>query len=534
MNSTDTQATRIRWGTTVENGIVNGHPCRMYADRPRAMGELLLDAQRWSEREFVVQGDRRLTGREHAGGVARVAAHLRALGLRSGDPVLLLGFNQIEWLTSFWALQCCGAQVALGNAWWSHQELDDAAALVQPRYVLTADTLPRPHYQGATIIGFEAVQAIANNDIDTPLLLDDVDEEAPAVVIFSSGTTGKAKGLVMSHRGAIANIQNLMAMTGRLPSELDPTHPGTVSLVTMPLFHLGGFQISIMTLLSGGKVVFLRRKFEPLEVLQLMQQERVRAWGSVPTMVARVVQHERFSEFDTASVSSVQMGGAPIPQELREQVGSAFPASRKRVGAMYGLTEVGGVLATGSGADVQGRPGCVGRPLATVEIRLANADAQGVGEIMARTPTATLGYLGDPTRLDDAQGWIASGDLGRFDEDGRLYITGRAKDMIIRGGENVASVHVERCLRTHPAVAEVAVVGMPHVDLGEEVAAAVVLRPGASVTEQALREHAANLLARFEIPSRWWLRYEPLPTNATGKVLKRDLISAWPSEEVSV
>ena len=524
----------VRWGTRVETGTVNGHPCRMYADRPRAMGELLLDAQRWADREFIVQGERRLTGAQHAAGVARVAAHLRQLGLRSGDPVLLIGFNQIEWLTSFWALQCCGAMVALGNAWWSQHELDDAAALVKPRFVLMAGQITAPPLDGATVLTFEAVRAIAENGSDEPLVLDAVNEESPAVVIFSSGTTGKAKGLVMSHRGAIANIQNLMAMTGRLPSELDPAHPGTVSLVTMPLFHLGGFQISIMTLLSGGKVVFLKRKFEPLEVLQLMQNERVRSWGSVPTMVARVVQHERFAEFDTASVSSVQMGGAPIPHELREQVGKAFPASRKRVGAMYGLTEVGGVLATGSGDDVQGRPGCVGRPLATVEIRLANADASGAGEIMARTPTATLGYLGDDTRLDDAEGWIASGDLGRFDDEGRLYITGRAKDMIIRGGENVASVHVERCLRTHPAVAEVAVVGLPHADLGEEVCAAVVLRTDATVTTEELRAYAASQLARFEVPSRWWLRHEPLPTNATGKVLKREVVAAWPNEEVAV
>lgn len=523
----------VHWGTEVETGVVNSHPCRMYSKRPRALGELLLDAQRWSDREFVIQGDRRLTGREHTRRVARVAAHLRRLGLRSGDSVLLLGFNQIEWLTSFWALQCCGATVALGNAWWSQKELDDAATLVKPRFVIAATQLPRPQYKGAVYLSFGEIRDIAESPADEALILDPVKEEAPAVVIFSSGTTGQAKGLVMSHRGVIANIQNLMVMTGRLPSELNPEHPGTVSLVTMPLFHLGGFQISIMTLLSGGKVVFLRRKFEPLEVLELMDKERVRSWGSVPTMVARVVQHERFADFDTSSVSSVQMGGAPIPHELRAQVATAFPSSRKRVGAMYGLTEVGGVLATGSGDDVQGRPGCVGRPLSTVEIKLANQDANGVGEIMARTPTATLGYLDDDTPVGDAEGWIGSGDLGRFDEEGRLYIVGRAKDMIIRGGENVASVHVESCLRTHPAIAEVAVLGMPHADLGEEVAAAVVVRPDAVVTVEELRAYAAGQLARFEVPSKWWLRCEPLPTNPTGKVLKREVAASWPQEEVA-
>jgi long-chain acyl-CoA synthetase len=296
----------------------------------------------------------------------------------------------------------------------------------------------------------------------------------------------------------------------------------------MPLFHLGGFQISIMTMLSGGKIVFLNGRFDPLEALQLMQAERVRAWGSVPTMVSRVLQHERFREFDTSSVSSVQMGGAPVTAELREQVAAKFPASRKRVGSMYGLTEAGGVLVTGAGDDIRGRPGCVGRPLPTVEVRIGNPDANGVGEIVARAPTAVTGYLGDPTPITDAEGWLPTGDLGRFDAEGRLYVVGRSKDMIIRGGENVASVHVETCLRMHPAVAEAAVLGLPHPDLGEEVAAAVVLKPNAEATEQELSAHAASRLARFEVPSRWWISRKPLPVNATGKVLKRDVAANWP------
>lgn len=521
---------RPRWGKRVEEGTVQGHPCRVYAQRPRALAELLLDAQRWAGRPFIVQGERRFTGDDHVRAVARVAQELRARGARPGDSVVLLAYNQVEWMVAFWALQCIGATAVLGNAWWSDEEAAAAIELVGPSMVLTDRAADRPLPAQPVRVQFSELRSCVDDMAEVPLVVAPVDEDAPAVVLFSSGTTGQAKGVVMSHRSVIANIQNLLLLTGRLPSDLPPSHPGTVSLLTMPLFHLAGVQISFMTLLSGGKLVFPAGRFDPLEVLGLIEREQVRAWGSVPTMVSRVIRHEDFAKFDTSSVSSIPMGGAPIPHELRAEIRQAFPKTEKRVGAMYGLTESGGVLAAGSGEDVEGRPNCVGRPLAAVELRIRQPNGEGVGEVIARTPTATSGYLGDPTPICDAEGWIPTGDLGRFDEQGFLYIVGRLKDTIIRGGENVASVHVERCLRTHPAVLEVAVVPLPHADLGEEVCAAVVLREGASASVEELKAHASQHLARFEVPSRWWLRREPLPVNASGKVVKRDLIRSWPTE----
>ncbi len=416
----------------------------------------------------------------------------------------------------------------LGNAWWSDKETADAIALAQPAAIVTDRPPERAMPAEIMRVQFDGLQALVEQQGVEPLTVEAVDEDAPALVIFSSGTTGQAKGVVMSHRCVIANIQNLLLLTGRLPGDLPPSHRGTVSLLTMPLFHLAGVQVSFMTMLTGGKLVFLEGKFDPLEALKLIAAEKVRAWGSVPTMVSRVIQHEDFTKYDTSSVSSVQMGGAAVPQDLRELVQNAFPNTRKRVGTMYGLTEAGGVLAAGSGADLEGRPGCVGKPLQCVEVRIANPNAEGVGEIVARTPTATSGYLGDPTPICDADGWVLSGDLGRFDADGYLYVVGRSKDTIIRGGENIASAHVEGCLRTHPDVLEAAVVPLPHPDLGEEVGAAVVVQPGAAVTAEGLRAHAADQLAKFEVPSRWWLTQDPLPTNASGKIIKREVIARWP------
>ncbi|MBE7416713.1 MAG: long-chain fatty acid--CoA ligase [Ideonella sp.] len=519
---------QARWGTRIEPGWIDGHPCLQYADRPRALSELLLDAQRWSSREFIVQGARRFTGERHALAVAHVAAALQRRGVRRGQRVMMLGFNHIEWLVAFWALQCLGATVVLGNAWWSDEETAHAIRVAQPSLVLTDREGERALPFETPCCRFADLRQAIESDEALALQIEPVDEEDVALVLFSSGTTDQAKGVAMTHRCVIANIQNLMRLTGRLPSELPDKHPGTVSLVSMPLFHLAGIQVSFMTMLSGGKLVFLEGRFDALQALELIHRERVRTWGAVPTMVSRVVQHERFGEFDTSSVSSVQMGGAAIPPDLRMEVQRCFPATKKRVGSMYGLTEAGGVLAAGSGEDIEGRSGCVGRPLPCVEIRIDKPDAEGVGEIAARTPTATSGYLGDTTPISDWDGWVFSGDLGRLDEDGRLYVVGRSKDMIIRGGENISSLHVENCLRTHPAVLDAAVVPLPHADLGEEVGAAVVCRPGETTSIDDLRAHALKHLARFQVPSRWWLTEKPLPTNASGKVVKREVLARWP------
>lgn len=521
-----------RWGTTIAMGTVNGHPCRMYETRPCSLFELLIDAQRWAERTLLVQGSRRMDGVQHLGAVARVARLLRAHGAKRGARIMLLGFNHIEWFVSFWAIQCIGATAVLGNRWWSDDETASALRTIGPTVLITDK--PPLAVEGLAHVSFEAVRRVVEDSADDLMTPEPVDEDAPAVILFTSGTTGVAKGIVMSHRSVIANIQNLLVLTGRLPSALPASHSGTVSLMTMPLFHLAGLQIQIMNVLSGGTLVFLNGKFDALEVLQLMEREKVRAWGSVPTMVSRVIQHPDFAKFDTSSVSSIPMGGAAIPHELRAEIARAFPKTHKRVGNMYGLTEAGGVLAAGSGKELDDRPQCVGKPLPTVEVRIDKPNEEGVGEILARTPSATSGFVGDPTPIDDADGWISTGDLGRIDAEGYLYVVGRQKDTIIRGGENIASVHVENCLRQHPDVLEVAVVPLPHADLGEEVGAAVVLRAGAAVSVDALRQHAAKGLAKFEVPTRWWLSQEALPTNASGKVVKRDVVRNWPRESAAI
>lgn len=523
-----------RWGREVETVYFDNHSCLAYRDRPRSLAELLADSLRWQDKTFLIEGQRRFTFEGHARAVAAVATQLRAAGVQLGDHVMLLGFNRVEWLLAFWAIQQLGAVAALGNAWWSDAETAHAIELVRPVLIVTDRATERVGSLGCKTIAFDALQIDHGVDAMFNIPHVAVSEDDAAILMFSSGTTGSAKAVVMSHRAVIANIQNLLALTGRLPDELGPDHTATTSLLTVPLFHLSGIQISFLTLLSGGALVFLEGKFSPEKVLHLIEQERVRVWGGIPTMVSRVIEYEHFSDFDTSSLKSIPMGGAAVSPELRSKIGQAFPQIRKSVGSLYGLTEAGGVLAASSGRDLEGKPGCVGRPLPVVEIYIHNTDAQGVGEIWARTPSAATRYWGESDSITDSDGWVKTGDLGRLDQDGLLYVVGRSKDIIIRGGENIASVHVERTLAMHPDVIEVAVVALPHDDLGEEVAAAIVLRQGTAVHANDLAVFAAQHLGRFEIPSRWWLRYTPLPTNATGKILKRELVAGWPADVIRI
>jgi long-chain acyl-CoA synthetase len=507
---------------------VSGHSCFVYAERPPSVPSLLLDARRWHGRTHFVQGDRRITFDAHERAVMRVVRRLQRAGIRQRDRVLLFGTNQVEWVVAFWAIQCLGGVAVLGNAWWGEKELREVIEMIHPKLALT--DVPRPGGLSDDIphLSFSDLRELVDDDQESPEFeLARIDEDEPSLIIFSSGTTGAARGVLLSHRSVVANLHNLLVLTGRLPSELPDSHPGTVSLLSVPLFHLAGLQVTCSTLLTGGSLVFLEGRFDAAEVLRLIEKERVRVWGSVPTMVSRVIDHENFTRYDTSSLVSVPMGGAVVSRELRERVRVVFPGVRGGAGTLYGLTEAGGVLAAGVGSEMEQRPGCVGRPLPVVEVRIKDPDSNGVGEILARTPTAMSGYWGETAATVDAEGWVSTGDLGRLDEDGYLYVVGRSKDIIIRGGENIASVHVERALLTHQEVTEAAVVALPHPDLGEEVGAAILLRPGASTDIAELRSHAARSLAHFEVPTRWWLRRTPLPTNPAGKVLRREIANEW-------
>ena len=522
---------RFIWGTDIVRRT-DGLPFLVYEPRRTNAAELLDDVRQWGERVHLVRGEQRVTYAELLDRLPRTAAVLAEHGVGPGDRVMLLAFNSVEWIVGFWATLAAGAVVVLANAWWSEAELRHALGVVDVRLVLADPRSARLVPGDTPVLALEdmAARAEGHSPLDAPPAL--AGEDEAAIILFTSGTSGPPKGAVLPHRSVIALQHMLLHVTRQLPQNLPDDFPREVSLQTGPLFHIGGVQALVRQLLLGGTLVFPRGRFDPGEVLDLIEAERVDRWGGVPTMVNRVLNDPSIEGRDLTSVRAISLGGAPVAPELVTRIKSRFPNVERGVSQVYGLSEAGGTITAASGRDLVERPGTTGRPLPLVELRVDRPDENGTGEVVARSPTQMLGYWGQPsdTAIDE-DGWLRTGDLGHVDADGYLFITGRVKDVIIRGGENIAAPHVENVLLRHPEIRDVAVCGRPDPDLGEIVAAAIVLDPASTVTVNELRSFAADHLASFELPTSWWLRTEPLPSNDVGKVQKRHLLATWPEAD---
>jgi long-chain acyl-CoA synthetase len=515
------------WGTEVTRSA-GPVPFLVYEQRCRRVTELLAEAARWADRDHLVQGGRRLTFRVMATAAERVAGRLAGLGLRPGDRLTLLAGNSPDWVITLWAGMLAGAVVAPGNRWWSKDEIAHAIKLTGPAVVVADADMAGllPARSGGAVVPMADVRAWQDPAAESlPVPQVTGGEDDPALIIFTAGTTGLAKAAVLAHRSVIANLHNLLAVSKRLPHQLAGDRPPEVILQSGPLFHIGGVQSLLLALLGGNTVVFLDGRFDPAQVLDIIERERVSVWGAVPTMAIRVLEDPTLPGRDLQAVRSISLGGAPVTPELTDRLRAAFPSVRRGVSTIYGMTEAGGTVAAASGAVMADHPQTAGRPLPVVEMRIDAPDEAGAGEIVVRTPSQMLGYWGEGApEVIDSGGWLHTGDLGRID-DGLLYVTGRAKDVIIRGGENIAAAHVEEVVHRHPAVAAVAVVGLPDPDLGEIVGAVVQVR--AAVTESELAAFAAGRLGRFEVPSKWWLQADPLPMTDAGKIAKHELRARW-------
>lgn len=508
-------------------GEVNGHPSLMYADRVRSFGAVLEASRRWADREYLIQGDRRVTFGEHEQIVERAARGLWHAGVRPGDRVALYAANSPDWVAVFHATLRLGAIAAPFNGWWSTDDARQAHDLVSPAVVVADDRCAAKLPPTARVAAFDAIisGSLAESAAELPSL---TDENAPAIILFTAGTTGYPKGAVLSHRSLIANLQTLLVVSRKLPDQIPDDIEPSVTLVGLPLFHIGAIQLLLVPLMTGSKVVFLEGRFDAGDFLRLVESEGVTMFSGVPTMMERILHHPNITHHDLASLRTVVLGGSPVSPELLERIGTAMPNTRRRVGQTYGLTEAGGIVSTGVGADLASHPGSSGRLAPVVEARVDSPDEEGRGELFVRSPAAMDGYWDSP---DDptlsADGWIRTGDIGRVDEDRYVYVSGRSKDIIIRGGENVSAAAVEAALARHPAIVEAAVVGLPDDDLGEVIAAAVTIADGDSPSVAELDRWSREHLAHFAVPAQWWIR-DSLPTNDAGKVLKRDLIAAWP------
>jgi acyl-CoA synthetase (AMP-forming)/AMP-acid ligase II len=524
------------WGDEVVAGTYGGHPGLLYLRRPRTFTELLTGVNRWADRPFLIHGERRISFGEFFAAVGAARERLLPQAIQPGDRVMLLAYNSPDWVLALWAIWSVGAVPVLGNRWWSQREAEHSIALVDPRAVIT----DAPDLAGRPAIDIAALRSCFTDSVaEFPDIPGPPEEEDPAVILFTSGSTGMPKAVALPFRSVAANQQNVLARSRQLPHLIPADGPQPVSLISTPLFHIGAFATLITQTITGGRIVFNTGRFDPGQVLALIESERVERWGAVPTMAARLLEHPEFESFDLSSLRSFPLGGAPVPPVLLERLARRLPQLQGRgMINMWGMTEGGGFFTVATGADLQRHPKTVGRALPTVELRIGEPDSDGNGEILVRSPTAMLGYVGISGDISrdtmDSGGWLHSGDLGHLDGDGYLFIDGRSKDMVIRGGENIACPHVEAALMRHPDVIEAAAIGLAHPDLGEELAAVVVYRSGGRVpTEEELVAHMTGEVAYFAVPTRWRIRTEPLPTVGTEKVDKKSLHTEFDPPELA-
>jgi long-chain acyl-CoA synthetase len=534
---------------------VLGVPLQVYKNRLHSLRDLIGMADARSAVDFLVQGERRLTFGEHNALVRRVAGAFTELGVGHGDRVAILSANTVEWVILWWATAAVGAVIVPLNAWWKTDELefglrDSGAKLLfcdPKRWQVIRDRVGSlPDLEHVYVLDLDEPDGAARPGVELvgedPGALPDVDvaEDDLLAIMYTSGTTGRPKGATLTHRQALANLQNIFclgvasaARGGEAAPELS-SDVQSATLLVVPLFHVTGCLSTMMlSYASGAKLVLMPPgRFDPDHAMATIEREKVTSFGGVPTIMWRIVEAPTFEQYDLSTVVRVSYGGAPAAAELVQRIHERFPKVRKTLATAYGLTESASVATSNTGDDYKTHPDSVGRPAPTVEIRVVDdagtpVPADEPGEIWLRGPTMMLrGYWNRSDATAEAvtpDGWFRSGDIGRFDGEGFLYLVDRAKDMIIRGGENVYCVEVEEVLFEHADVVDAAVVGVPHKVLGEEVKAVVQLKPGSATTAEDIRAHCAATLANFKVPEHVELRDEPLPRNPAGKVLKNVL-----------
>ena len=476
---------------------------------------------------------------DHAGAVA--AALAQRFGVEPGDRVGLLGSNQPGWIQGFWGTVSAGAIAVAMNGWWKSDEIRYGIELTEPK-VLIADRRRLERLDGdpgVPVIGMDTrpdgattvdglVDAHAGTPLpDCPIAIDD-----PAAILFTSGTTGRPRGAVQTQRNFFAYL-NCAYMIGarqflRFPGE--SMDVGGPTLACSPLFHVSGLHAcAVMAVGAGFNHLWTTGRYDAEKILRLTEEHGIARWSGVTTQIWRLVEHPRLADYDTSSVTSIGGGGSLWSPELQETCRSALPHARISVTIGYGLTESSG-LATSAADDVlKAHPDSVGYPLPIVGVRITDEDGRElpegeVGNICLSGPMVTPGYWNDPTATAETirDGWLRTGDYG-YVRDGLLFLVSRRSDLIIRGGENIYPAEIEQRLDAHPEVAESAVHGVEHRELGQEVKAVVVVggeRPAENLIGE-LEAWVADTLADIKVPAHWELRTEPLPRNATGKILKQ-------------
>ena len=476
-------------------------------------------------------------------------------GVAKGDRVAIAMRNYPEWIAAFVAITSVGAVVVPMNAWWVTDELvfaiEDSGSKV---VIADAERLQRMQDAAPGAIDAKVIVARATGELpDGVLNLDeavaqlddatmpdaDIDPDDDMTILYTSGTTGRPKGAVSTHRAVLSALIAFAARAavGAVREPEDPATveeggaPQTAFMLCVPLFHVTGLvPVMLGSFVSGAKLV-MTYKWEPNRALELIEQERVTNFVGVPTMSWDLLEAETFAERDTSSLRSVGGGGAPMPPELVKRIDENF--QRGRPGLGYGMTETNAYGPQNAGDDFVNNPKSTGRPVPIMDVKVTDLEGNDLavgetGEIWFRSPSLIRGYWNRPEATAETivDGWLRSGDIGRLDNEGFVYVSDRAKDMILRGGENIYCAEVEATIYEHPAVYEAAVYGIPNERLGEELACHVMVKEGVTLDAGDLQKFVGERLAKFKVPTVITIVNESLPRNASGKILKRDLRDA--------
>jgi len=516
---------------------VLGQRLPVFVNRPRSLRDILVDATEHGDRDaYVFDDGRRISFVEIERQAAAVAAALRDRhGIGPGDRIAICAANSPEWIQLFWAVASLDAVLVAMNGWWTGGEMRNALELAEPALLLMDEKrLARLDGDpGVPVLVIERDFASLLEDEDAVLPDTPIAEDDPFMLIFTSGTTGRPKAAVLSHRTVIGYLmlQGFIAARGmHLAGRTPPPGPPTVRLTPFPLFHVSGLGTVVSTLLQGGTTVWPLGRFDPEKAIELTMKENIGSWGGATTHVMRLLESPAIEQLDVRQIVQVGVGGSATPPELVRRTEARFPHLVGTFSTGYGSTETGGLVSWAPNWMLREAVDCVGPALPTVEIRITDDYGEVLpdgeeGNIEARSSIVMLGYWrNDEANRDTmrADRWIRTGDFGRI-EDELLFIASRRRDLIIRGGENIYPFEIENRIEEHPDVVEVAVLGVDHEVLGQEVSAVVVVRDGAGLTADEVRSWCAEALASYKIPTQVDLRTEPLPRNATGKVMKHVL-----------
>ncbi|TCP50078.1 acyl-CoA synthetase (AMP-forming)/AMP-acid ligase II [Tamaricihabitans halophyticus] len=532
---------------------IRGIPMRVYSGGPQTLREVAIASREFGDRDFLVYADLRWSFAEHYRIAVGLAQLLRQdYGLRPGDRVAIAMRNYPEWGPVFWATQLAGLIAVPLNAWWLAEELvfalrDSGATLL----VADAERIRLLASRRADLDGLAMIEVRGEGDtgarnwrdvlgaldLDAPLPDVGVQPEDDATILYTSGTTGRPKGAIGSHRNHCTNIQNTLlghtvnAIVNNGGAPPEPAGPEAVqpgALLTFPIFHIAGITGLCFATFSGTKLVTMYR-WDSRLALDLVVRERLSGVNGVPTVIRELLAEAAGRRAGLDVLGGLAMGGAPIPPDLVRRIDGMF-ATTVAPSNGYGLTETTSAVVSNSAADYVSHPDSVGRCMPGADLRVVDpaterdVPEETVGELWFRGPNVVRGYWNNPDASAAAfvDGWFRTGDLG-YQRGGWVYVVDRLKDVVVRGGENVYCAEVEAVLFEHPAVADVAIVGIPDDRLGEEVAAVIRLEAGRELSEDAVREYVAGQLASFKVPSTVLFWTNPLPRTPTGKVLKRDL-----------